>query len=338
MIICEVMASYEEGGLENHFIELCNGLAKGGHQVHVVVDQRFRSRFEPQVIVHTTNFTRFRYHPLLLWNLVRIINAIAPDVIHSHAGKATGMIVKIKRWLHAPCVTTIHNVKKDKAVYGKVDAVIGVSKGVLAGITCRHTRTIYNGIGDVGRGKVDSEPFTRLGLGNTLPVVFAVGRLVPVKGFDVLMNAWKGVNANLVLIGDGPERDKLHSLVASLNISSKVHFLGFVENAGALLKYADLLVISSHKEGFNYVMAEALRQSIPVVSTNVPAPNEILPATYLVPLADPDALADRINSVLENKPDCLTELQPLFEWASETLTIDNMVAETAEYLQEVAAR
>ncbi|WP_293265533.1 glycosyltransferase [Neptunomonas sp.] len=338
MIVCEVMASYEEGGLENHFIELCNGLAARGHQVHVVVDVRFRSRFEPQVKVHTTQFSRFRYHPLLLWDLVRIINAVNPDVIHSHAGKATGIIVKIKRWLPAPCVATIHNMKKDKTAYGKVDAVIGVSKGVLAGITCINTRTIYNGIGDLNQTGADATQLNKLGLGSTRPVVFAVGRLVPVKGFDVLLNAWQSVDADLVIIGEGAERDNLHNLASALNISPKVHFLGFIENAGALLKYADLLVISSHKEGFNYVMAEALRQSIPVVSTDVPAPNEILPETYLVPRANPKALAERVSEVLESKNSCMNELQPLFDWAATTLTTDNMVEETALYLEEMTAK
>ena len=335
MIICEVMASSGEGGLENHFVELCNGLVKCGHEVHVVVDTRFKHRFEENVIVHDTQFNRFRYHPLLLLSLVRIINAIAPDVIHSHANKATGAIVKVRRWLKAPCVATIHNMKKDKSAYGKVDAVIGVSKGVLAGITCPVTRTIYNGIGDINKVAVDASIFQKLELKNDRPTVFAVGRFVPVKGFDVLLAAWESVDADLVIVGDGPEREKLHQLASSLNITSKVHFLGFVENAGALLKYADLLVISSYKEGFNYVMAEALQQSIPVVSTDVPAPNEILPAAYLVEKGCPIALAERINHVLINRDTCLIELQPLFKWASETLTIDNMAHETAQYLQEV---
>jgi glycosyltransferase involved in cell wall biosynthesis len=337
MIVCEVMASYEEGGLENHFIELCNGLAARGHQVNVIVDVRFKSRFAPQVKVHTTQFSRFRYHPLLLWDLVRIIQTINPDVIHSHAGKATGIIVRIKRWLQAPCVATIHNMKKDKTAYGKVDAVIGVSKGVLTGITCANTRTIYNGIGDLSRAGADATQFKQLGLGVDRPIVFSVGRLVPVKGFDVLLQAWQSVDADLVIIGEGIERDNLHKLVDSLNLSSKVHFLGFIENAGALLKYADLLVISSHKEGFNYVMAEALRQCIPVVSTDVPAPNEILPASYLVPRANPEALAEKISAVLDNRDSCLAELQTLFDWASTTLTTDNMVEETAQYLEEMTA-
>jgi glycosyltransferase involved in cell wall biosynthesis len=329
------MASSGEGGLENHFVELCNALAKEGHDVHVVVDTHFKNRFQEEVKVHLTQFSRYRYHPLLLLSLARIINTITPDVIHSHANKATGAIVKIKRWLKAPCVATIHNMKKNKSAYGKVDAVIGVSKGVLEGITCPLTRTIYNGIGNIKKTEVDTKLFLNLELSNERPIVFAVGRFVPVKGFDVLLAAWENVDADLVIVGDGPEREKLNQLASSLNITSKVHFLGFVENAGALLKYADLLVISSYKEGFNYVMAEALQQSIPVVSTDVPAPNEILPEAYLVEKGSSNALAERINHVLSNRDDCLVELQPLFEWASKTLTIENMTNETAQYLKEV---
>ena len=84
-------------------------------------------------------------------------------------------------------------------------------------------------------------------------------------------------------------------------------------------------------------MAEALRQSGPAVSTEVPAPNEIRPTTYLVPRANPEALAEKISDVLDNRDICLDELQTLFDWASTTLTTDNMVEETAQYLEEMTA-
>ncbi len=333
MVICEVMASYEEGGLENHFIALCNGLVELGHEVHVIVDRRFRDRFTSAVTVHTTDFTRVRIHPLLLIDLVKIVNRIAPDVIHTHAGKATRLMLMVKPWLKSPCVATLHNLKKSKALYSKADAVIGVSRGVLMGVDCPNTRVIYNGIADLQVPQGNESVLNKIRSLDKRAKVFAVGRLVPVKGFDLLIRAWVDVDADLVIMGDGPEKKHLEGLIAELGLEARVHLIGFVENAGAYVQEADLLVISSYKEGFNYVMAEALRSEVPVISTDVPAPNEIIPSAYLVPKGDVKQLASRIEWALGRLDACNSELAPLYAWAADTLTLDNMVKETANYLQ-----
>ncbi len=335
MVICEVMASYEEGGLENHFIALCNGLAELGHEVHVIVDKRFRDRFTSAVTVHATDFTRVRIHPLLLIDLVKIVNRVGPDVIHTHAGKATRLMLMVKPWLKPPCVATLHNLKKSKALYSKADAVIGVSRGVLMGVNCPRTRVIYNGIAALQAPQGNESVLNKIRSMGERPKVFAVGRLVPVKGFDLLIRAWVTMDADLVIMGDGPEKKHLEGLIAELGLEAKVHLIGFVENAGAYVQEADLLVISSHKEGFNYVMAEALRSAVPVISTDVPAPNEIIPAVYLVPKGDVELLANRIEWALGRLDLCNEELAPLYAWAADTLTLDNMVKETAEYLQAI---
>ena len=167
------------------------------------------------------------------------------------------------------------------------------------------------------------------------PLVCAIGRLVSVKGFDVLIKALRHTKAQLILVGDGPQLEMLKDLTLALGIESRVHFMGFIGNAGELLKYVDLLVISSYKEGFNYVMAEALVASVPIVSTDVPAPNEILPKQYLVPCGDFELLGEKINYALNEKDKVKDEYSDLFSWAKKTLTVDNMVSETADFLQKV---
>lgn len=329
------MASYEEGGLENHFIDLVTGLAALGYEVHVVVDQRYSARFGAGVQVHTTDFTRTRNHPLLLWQVACIIRSIAPDVVHCHAGKATHVVGWVKRWLPCPCVATIHNLKSDKGAFRTMNAVIGVSKGVLAGVQNPRKKAIYNGIMPLPAEQLlpDLPAFSR-----QLPTVLAVGRLVPVKGFDLLLEAWQRVDANLILIGDGPQRETLARQIETAGLAERVKLLGFVPQARRFLPRADLLVISSHREGFNYVLAEALQLGVPVVSTDVPAPNELLPKEYLVSVGSAVALADKVNEVLTNLDSCKKELQPLFDWAANVLTQDTMVQETADYLQEVISQ
>ena len=203
------------------------------------------------------------------------------------------------------------------------------------GVNCPRTRVIYNGIAALQAPQGNEGVLNKIRSLGERPKVFAIGRLVPVKGFDVLIRAWVAMDADLVIMGDGPEKKQLERLVSELNLETTVHLMGFVENAGAFVQEADLLVISSHKEGFNYVMAEALRSAVPVISTDVPAPNEIIPAAYLVPIGDAQQLASRIEWALGRLDACNDELAPLYAWAADTLTLDNMVKETAEYLQTV---
>lgn len=339
MRICELMASYEEGGLENHFIDLCNGLADQGHDVHAIVDPRFSQRFSAAVQVHPCDFGRMRLNPLLLWQLRQRLRQINADVVHAHAGKATSLLASLKRWQSAPCVATLHNMKKRKHAYNRMDAVIGVSRGVMQGINGPRSYVIYNGI------TVDQQDSRSLASvlpkpwSTHRPTLLAVGRLVPVKGFDRLIRAFASANldANLVIIGEGPLRAQLMDLITRLNLDDRIQLAGFVENAGALVRQADLLVISSSREGFNYVMAEALCSAVPVVSTDVPAPNEILPADYLCPMDDV-ALGQVLASTLARLPERRQTLQPVFQWARQNLSKTAMIEHTAQCLTEVAGQ
>jgi len=102
-----------------------------------------------------------------------------------------------------------------------------------------------------------------------------VGRLVPYKGVDVLLRAVAGLDAETVIIGDGPLRSSLESLARNLGISERVNFLGEVA-ADELLDWyyaCDVFVLPSvtRAEAFGYVQLEAMACAKPVVSTRVPS-------------------------------------------------------------------
>lgn len=107
----------------------------------------------------------------------------------------------------------------------------------------------------------------------------AVGRLVPVKGFDILLQAMYLIDApqvQLDLLGDGPELPRLRALADSLGLLSRVHFCGFQSNPYRWMRGADALILSSRYEGLPNVVIEALACGTPVVSTPVPAVLDIL--------------------------------------------------------------
>lgn len=138
------------------------------------------------------------------------------------------------------------------------------------------------------------------------PLVVAVGRLVSLKGFHDLLNAWARLpaelGARLALIGDGEERLRLEALAEALGVEKSVQFLGSLENPWKVMARAQVFVLPSHTEGFPNVIGEALALGLPVVATRCsPGVSEYLEegrSGVLVPPGDPAALAVALEEIL----------------------------------------
>jgi len=115
---------------------------------------------------------------------------------------------------------------------------------------------------------------------NTFSVV-SVGRLVPIKGYDRLITAHARILAEghyqqLVLVGEGGERQSLQALARRLGVEGSVRFAGFQENPYPFIANADVFVSSSLSEGHPLVIGEALLLGIPVVATDCSGSSGIL--------------------------------------------------------------
>ena len=102
-------------------------------------------------------------------------------------------------------------------------------------------------------------------------MILAVGRLSPQKQFDQLMNAFATLaggldNWQLVIVGEGQERDKLVALSVSLGIKNRVHLPGRVKAVSMWYRRADIFVLSSKYEGFPNALVEAMSYGLPVIS------------------------------------------------------------------------
>lgn len=133
----------------------------------------------------------------------------------------------------------------------------------------------------------------------TPPIVLFVGRLVPIKGVDTLIEAMAHVDARLVIAGDGPERRALEARARR----TRATFVGAVDTArrDQLLREASVVVVPSRTlangrtEGCPTIALEALAAGVPVVAT-------IGRASELVPPDDPQALAAVIRRVITQQP------------------------------------
>lgn len=140
------------------------------------------------------------------------------------------------------------------------------------------------------------------------PVLLFAGRMVSYKGVDVLLRALAGVDAHLVLAGDGPLRSAWMALASELGVQDRAHFAGEVAPAElrALFHACDALVLPSvtRAEAFGYVQLEAMACRKPVVSTRVasgvPWVNRDGETGLTVRPNDPDALREALCRLLSD--------------------------------------
>lgn len=163
----------------------------------------------------------------------------------------------------------------------------------------RRTVTIHNGI---AMPPADLVP-TAHDLAARPDIVLAVGRLVPEKGFTTLVRAMAQVrhSARLIILGEGPERQRIEETIIAGGLKDRVELPGYVRDPGPFYTRAKMLALSSQTEAFGNVLVEALSYGLPVVATRCGGPEEILAGGIhgkLVPVDDAAALAQAIDECL----------------------------------------
>ena len=165
---------------------------------------------------------------------------------------------------------------------------------------------------------VDTEKFKPLtnskfhfsGIEPKFKKILTVRRLVPEKRVDLLIKSFHKLlkyfaNLQLIIAGDGPERDNLTKLTKKLEISNKVLFLGFISHDKLNLLYniTDVYVLTSEQEGLSLSLLEALATTVPVISTNIVGNPEVIiheETGLLFEPGDVDQLVNNLKYVLDN--------------------------------------
>ncbi len=339
MKVAILIASDNSGGLGKYVIDLGNRLASQC-ETYFIGNETFRAALQSDVDFTALDARRAGWNPLFLWRLYQALKRGSPQIIHAHGNAAVRALAMIKPLLDAKCIGTVHwhiTRRRECRPYERLDGVIGVSNEVIRQIRAPLNTAIYNGVSPLDGA---TPPLTReqLGVGADEKLVLAIGRLVKGKGFDVLLHAVAPLQARLLLVGSGPELPVLQRLAAELGIARKVIFAGHVDNAARLMPLADLVTIASRREGFSYVLAEALLNGVPVISTRVSGPVELLPTQLLVDTGDADALGKLMAEALADPDVVRLALRERFAWARQHLTLDAMVASNLAFYQRVLAR
>lgn len=326
--ICQILAGYGDGGLEKHTIELSYALKSKGIDVTVIADKKFSKAFQ-EVDFIEMDLTKGRSNPFVLWKLYNILKKEQFDIIHTQANKATDMVTKLKPFLDAKIVATLHNFKKNVKPFLKADRVITVSDRIGEKLIHDNKVTVYNGINIADNISLDI--YGKFDIPTEKFIICSVGRLVEAKGFDLLIKSLQYMDHDiaLLLIGDGPDREKLEKLSHKYNIANRIVFVGNIKNelTKRIIKASDLLVISSRREGFSYVFAESLLLNTPIVSTDVADIKKFITSKY-IPEFEPKSFAKKVNDFKRDYDHNIIEYKKIFNRAQNTFTLENMTEQT----------
>ena len=200
--------------------------------------------------------------------------------------------------------------------YPQADKIISVSQGLadeiaeLSGVPDRDIHTINNPvdnrrINELASQKINDPWFQDDGP----PIIISTARLHPQKDYPTLIKAFrilrKKTNARLLILGEGSERDKIVKMIEAYGLQNSVRLLGYQKNPHAYVARSDVFVLSSLWEGFSNSLIEALSCGTKIVSTNCKHGSKEILASGLygkiVPVADPEALADSLYDALQEK-------------------------------------
>lgn len=173
------------------------------------------------------------------------------------------------------------------------------------------------------------------------PLVLAIGRLVPYKGFDILIRAMQHVDARLLLIGTGPQAGELQALIDSIGMHRRVNMIGRVDDLRPYFQAASIFVMPSttRAEAFGIAQLEAMAAGLPTINTDidsgVPEVSVHGKTGITVPAGDVGSLAEAIQSLL-NRADLREKFgNAARERVHADFTADRMAKRTLSLYSEI---
>lgn len=318
--------------------ELGREMAKVGHKVHFISNQLpFRlvnTDFVENIFFHETNSITYDAIPAgtygfdMASKIIQIAIDEDLDILHAHYAvphAISGIIAKqVLKDSKLKIITTLHGT--DITLVGRNPAFFPLTKWAIensdAVTTVSHwlrqktyeefkiTKDIH-----VIHNFVDTQRFANFNgrckrdhfASNDEKIVLHVSNFRPVKRLEDVVRAFnlilQSVPSKLLLVGDGPERDRAFDIVRKLNIQDSVFFLGKQNQIEYYYSIADLLLFPSEYESFGVTALEAMSAQVPVVATTGSGLSEVVHHGvngFLLPVGDIPALADAAISILTN--------------------------------------
>ena len=284
--------------------ELGKALAKNGHSVHFITYRQPArlTSFQENLFYHevsSADYPLFEYPPYdtaLASKLVDVVKHEKLDLLHVHYAIPHATVAYIAKKIllqdgkYIPVITTLHGtditlVGTNQAFTPVVNFAINKSDGVTAVSNSLKQQTlesfdikdeikvIYNFIDFERFKKVDKNHFKKAIAPNGEKILVHTSNFRKVKRVDDVIRIFKNVHqkipSKLLLIGDGPERNKMEILCRELQLCDEIRFLGKQDAVEELLAVSDLFIMPSEQESFGLAALEAMACEVPVISSNI---------------------------------------------------------------------
>ncbi len=298
------------------------------------------------VALHILDHSGIWHLPRTVSRLRRLIDQIRPEVLLSNL-HATNVVcgMALRGSAHQP--TWVARIGSNPAeadgvlgsflarrLYPRADRVAVVARGLVSAVKSHYPCTkdrisvLPNPTDFDAIDRWAEEPPLRV-KPEAGPLVIAIGRVRPEKRYDLLIDAIERVRkrhqATLWICGDGPRLQAIRKQVRRLRLEGSVRLLGHCANPYALVRQADVFVLSSDFEGLPNALIEAQGLGIPAVSTRCRyGPEEIIEdgrTGLLTPVGDAEALAEAISKILAD-----TELRRRMIVAARAVTRERFAA------------
>jgi glycosyltransferase involved in cell wall biosynthesis len=243
-------------------------------------------------------------------------------IFHSHGYKPDILLALLGITRQRPCLATCHNwisesrkmqllEALDKRVLRAFDHVVAVSReisGALirSGVPSQKVSIISNGISVPSLAAGDAAGVrSSLGVPSDARLIVQIGRLARSKRNELLLESVRRLpeipRVDVLLVGEGEQAQYLTELVERMSLQGRVHFCGYRSDIAHILAAADLLALTSDKEGLPIVILEAMAMRCPIVATRVGEIPHVLrdgEEAWLVPSGDLEALTAAISEAL----------------------------------------
>lgn len=353
--------------------ELAKGLANRGHKLHILSYARPArlDSFRTDITFHEvdlSSYPLFEYPPydLALANMmVNLIKYEKLDVLHVHYAIPHATSAYLAKQIlnskaaHIPVITTLHGtditlIGSDPSYKQVVDFSINKSDGVTAVSqylkqeTYKHfdikkdIKVIPNFI-DLDRFKKSKkEHFKKAICPEGEKIVTHVSNFREVKRVSDVVEAFShilknGIEAKLLMVGDGPDRIRAEEKCRELKMCDHVRFLGKQEQVEEVLSISDLFMIPSGSETFGLAALEAMSCSVPVISSNIgglPEVNVHGETGYLCELGDVESMGRYATKILSNES-LHKKMANAARKRAEQFELDKIVTIYEDYYEEV---
>lgn len=351
--------------------ELAIGLAKKGHEIHIVsYAPPFRLRsFHQNILIHEVeiaSYPLFKYPPYALGlatKLVELVEAHDLELIHAHYAVPhavsaylakqilNSQLIKIITTLHGTDITLVGSDQSFRRVIKftieKSDGVTAVSdylkqQTIREFDIQREIRVIHNFIDPARpaqhRNQCNRESYAPHGE----KILMHASNFRPVKRVGDVVRIFAEVHARipakLILIGDGPERPFIQQLIKDLKLSAEVYFLGEQDHLEPLFFCADLFLLPSEQESFGLTALEAMNCSVPVIATEIGGLPEVIThgeTGYLYPVGEIKKMAEKSIELLSNPEKHDLFKQQARRRAMQSFNADQIIPQYEAFYEEI---